>query len=162
MRTTHAHASSEPIGGENDHMSSQQNHDLEARPASAGAPMHAGDVGEAGGILDAEVLNDLRALGGEDEPGLLTELIDIFLADAPKRLQEISTGLGANDLKTVERAAHTLKSSSANIGAIGLSKLCKEMEEIARERKLESMPSLLTRSTRAMSEVESALRAIQS
>jgi HPt (histidine-containing phosphotransfer) domain-containing protein len=139
-------------------MSSQQNHELGSRHASGGASSASG----TGGVLDAEVLNDLRALGGEDEPGLLAELIDIFLADAPKRLNEISTGLGANDLKSVERAAHTLKSSSANIGAIGLSKLCKEMEEIARDRKLDAMPSLLTRSTQAMNEVETALRAIQS
>jgi HPt (histidine-containing phosphotransfer) domain-containing protein len=146
-----------------DEMSSQHDQS-QTRPAARCVPPEEsrGISANAGGILDVEVLNDLRALGGEDEPGLLAELIDIFLADAPKRLKEISAGLNTNDLKSVERAAHTLKSSSANIGAIGLSSLCKEMEEVARNRELDAMPSLLTRSTKAMSEVESALRSIQS
>jgi HPt (histidine-containing phosphotransfer) domain-containing protein len=92
---------------------------------------------------------------------LIAELIEIFLADAPQRLHDISKGLSSGDLKTVERAAHTLKSSSANIGAVGLSNLCREMEQIAREKKLDAIPPLFTRSKEAMHEVQSALEAIK-
>jgi len=112
-------------------------------------------------VLDMRILDDLRELGGADDPALITELIDIFLADAPLRLQEISRGLSRGDLVVVERAAHTLKSSSANIGAIGLSRICREMEELARERKLERIPSLFARSEDVMNAVQSALEGLR-
>jgi HPt (histidine-containing phosphotransfer) domain-containing protein len=106
-------------------------------------------------------LDELRELGGTDDPGLIAELIEIFLIDAPLRLQEISQALDRGDLKIVERAAHTLKSSSANIGATGLSKLCTEMEQVAREQRLDAIAPLFTRSKEAMREVRTVLLAIQ-
>jgi HPt (histidine-containing phosphotransfer) domain-containing protein len=115
----------------------------------------------AGDVLDMRILTELRELGGEEDPGLIAELIDIFLSDAPQRLQDISKGLATGDLQIVERAAHTLKSSSANIGAIGLSRICREMEQIAREKKLDAIQPLLVRSKQAMSEVQSALEALK-
>jgi HPt (histidine-containing phosphotransfer) domain-containing protein len=116
---------------------------------------------QPGDVLDMRILAELRELGGEDDPGLIAELIDIFLSDAPQRLQDISRGLTSGDLATVERAAHTLKSSSANIGAIGLSRICREMEQNARERKLDAIQPLFARSRQAMSEVQSALEALK-
>jgi HPt (histidine-containing phosphotransfer) domain-containing protein len=113
-------------------------------------------------VLDERILNDLRDLGGQDDPGLLAELIDIFLQDAPQRMAEIMNGLKAGDLKGVERAAHTLKSSSANIGALGLSSMCKRMEEIARERKSEGIQALVNESALLLKDVDSALRAYKS
>jgi HPt (histidine-containing phosphotransfer) domain-containing protein len=135
---------------EHAHMSSNENH-------HDGSP-HDSRTAE---VLDMRILNDLRELGGEDDPALITELIGIFLSDAPLRLQEISRGLSRGDLAIVERAAHTLKSSSANIGAIGLSRLCREMEELARERKLEPIPSIFARSQHVMSTVQSALEGLK-
>jgi HPt (histidine-containing phosphotransfer) domain-containing protein len=110
-------------------------------------------------VLDERILKELRDLGGEDDPGLLAELIDIFLQDAPQRMSEISNGLKCGDLKIVERAAHTLKSSSANIGALGLSSVCRQMEQIARERKSDGIQALVNQSQQMMKDVDSALRA---
>jgi HPt (histidine-containing phosphotransfer) domain-containing protein len=109
-------------------------------------------------VLDMRVIQDLRDLGGEDDPGLLLELIDMFLADAPTRMAEIDASLKNGDVKTLERAAHTLKSSCANIGAMGLSALCKQMEEHARKKAFEPIPSLLSASTKSLAEVAAALR----
>jgi two-component system sensor histidine kinase/response regulator len=130
--------------------------DSEHPERHGGAPGHG-----AGSVLDLRVLDELRELGGTEDPGLIAELIEIFLTDAPQRLQEISTALSTGDLKIVERAAHTLKSSSANIGATRLSKLCKEMEEVARAQRLDAIAPLYTRSNEAMKEVRSVLLAIQ-
>jgi HPt (histidine-containing phosphotransfer) domain-containing protein len=115
---------------------------------------------ESSSVLDMRVIQDLRDLGGEDDPGLLLELVDMFLADSPARMTEIQTSLANGDVKTLERAAHTLKSSSANIGALGLSKLCKQMEELARKQTCESIPSLFEASTKSLAEVATALRAL--
>ena len=120
------------------------------------------NASERAGALDMRIIQDLRELGGEDDPGLILELIGIFLEDAPQRMDEISRGLATGDLKLLERAAHTLKSSSANIGAVGLSKICKQMEESARNQSLDGVKHLFEASTRTLTDVERALRAIQS
>jgi len=108
-------------------------------------------------VLDEGVIQGLRELGGEDDPGLLVELIDIYLADAPKRMQEIEVALASNDWKLLERAAHTLKSASANIGALGLSAICKELEAKARVCDTQVCSSLFHSSAACLSRVQSAL-----
>lgn len=112
-------------------------------------------------VVDMKVIESLRELGGDDDPGLVTELIALFLDDAPKRLAEIETALATGDSKLLERAAHTLKSSAANVGAAGLSKLCGEMEERVRSRDLAPLPQLCTSSKASFGRAADALRAIR-
>ena len=113
------------------------------------------------GAIDMRVIADLRELGGDEDPGLLTELIDLFLTDAPERVREVETGLATGDIKLVERAAHTLKSSSANIGALTLSSMCKRIEELARNQEKDAIKRLLAETTRSFSEAESALLSLK-
>ena len=113
-------------------------------------------------ILDSNVLQSLKELGGDDDPGLFLELIDLFLQDAPQRMQEIEQGLADGDIRRLERAAHTLKSSSANIGALSLSALFKRMEGEARMEQSSGLPELYARSQRLWPQVEAALRAAKS
>ena len=84
-------------------------------------------------VLDLAVIDGLRELGGEEDPGLLSELIELFLSDAPQRLQELEAALEDGDLERLSRAAHTLKSSSANLGAVAFRRLCEELERSARQ-----------------------------
>ena len=113
------------------------------------------------GAIDMRVIADLRELGGDEDPGLLTELIDLFLTDAPGRVRDVETGLATGDIKLVERAAHTLKSSSANIGALTLSSICKRIEELARNQEKDAIKRLLAETTRSFSEAESALLSLK-
>ncbi len=110
--------------------------------------------------IDPSVIDSLRELGGDDEPGLLVELIDIFLRDAPQRIGEIEAGLRNGDIELLERAAHTLKSSSANIGAPALSELCRRIELRARERSVRGLDELFEVSSELYGRVDLALRAI--
>ena len=112
-------------------------------------------------VLDARVLDDLRALGGADDPGLLTELIELFLRDAPERIAEIEGALERGDAASLERAAHTLKSSSANLGATSLSALCREIEAAARARATAGLPALVTRSRELYRRVEAELAKVR-
>ncbi len=112
-------------------------------------------------VIDMRVIADLRELGGDDEPGLLTELIEMYLVDAPARLHDVEAGLASGDIKLVERASHTLKSSSANIGAMNLSELAKRIEEFARNQDRASITPLLAETSRSFTEAESALRALK-
>ena len=109
-------------------------------------------------VLDASVLKGLRELGGEDDPGLLLELVELYLGDAPQRMAEIERALASGDWKLLERAAHTLKSASANIGALGLSSICQELELQARSGDPRRCASLRQSSAECLARVEAALR----
>ncbi|MBL8859337.1 MAG: Hpt domain-containing protein [Planctomycetes bacterium] len=113
------------------------------------------------GAIDMGVIAELRELGGEDDPGLLVELIELFLADAPLHIQEVERSLASGDIKKVERAAHTLKSSSANIGAKNLSEICRQIECLARNQEKDQISPLLAATTQSFAEVQSALRALK-
>jgi len=108
--------------------------------------------------IDGSVIQGLKDLGGEDEPGLLVELIDIFLEDAPERMKDITEGLASGDIGRVERGAHTLKSSSANIGALGLSDLCRKIVESSRTNRVDRLPDLCRQSAKSLTEASAALR----
>jgi HPt (histidine-containing phosphotransfer) domain-containing protein len=97
------------------------------------------DGGEAATVaalhntIDQSVLVGLRELQEEGQPDFLTELIDIYLEDSVKLVEEIRAAVQADDAARVRQAAHTLKGSSGNLGANGFSKLCYEMELYARD-----------------------------
>jgi HPt (histidine-containing phosphotransfer) domain-containing protein len=90
------------------------------------------DAGLGGArILDPEVIDGLLALGGDDDPGLLGELIEMYLDDAEQRMTVMLAALESGDCETVGKAAHALKSASANMGALEFSKVCLELEQNA-------------------------------
>ena len=70
-----------------------------------------------------------QAGGGSD---LLKSLIRTYLADAPARIAAIREGMVRADASAVARAAHALKSASANLGATVLARLCKDLERHCR------------------------------
>jgi CheY-like chemotaxis protein len=133
---------------------------------SSPAPERATTTMETGGtpmndvksVLDRTVIATLRELGGEDDPGLFTELVNMFLADTPERLQAMIEALDKRDPTALERAAHALKSSSANLGALGLSGLFREIEAAGREKDLARAASLVERTRPEFERVEAALR----
>ena len=76
-------------------------------------------------------LQHLKELTGSDDPEMLAELLQMYLDDAPTQLAAMEEALANQDLETLERAAHTLKSSSYTMGAIAFSEQCAELEHAA-------------------------------
>jgi HPt (histidine-containing phosphotransfer) domain-containing protein len=113
-------------------------------------------------VLDPAVLESLRSLGGDDDPGLFLEVIELYLDDSATHVRNLRSALEANDLRLLERTAHTLKSSSANVGALGFSKLCFEIEQKVRTAQLETAPSLVAAAEAQFRVVQEALRATKS
>ncbi|MEQ1892838.1 MAG: response regulator, partial [Planctomycetota bacterium] len=109
-------------------------------------------------VLDPDVIASLRELGGEDDPGLFIELVQLFLSDTPERMQQLSGALAESDPGALERAAHALKSSSANLGAMRLSALFRDIETAGREKDLGRAKSLVERSNQEFARVQQALR----
>ncbi len=96
--------------------------------AAPSAPQQTEEVAS----LDPKALQALRALQRPGRPDVLTRIIDMFNNDAPRLLGEMHAAAGAGDAEALRRAAHTLKSTSANVGATILAATCKEIEQLAR------------------------------
>ena len=73
-------------------------------------------------------MDDLRSLDSDGSNGFLKEMINIYLEESPRLISEMKAALKENQVENFTRAAHTLKSSSANLGAMALSEMCKELE----------------------------------
>jgi HPt (histidine-containing phosphotransfer) domain-containing protein len=84
-------------------------------------------------VLDAEVIEELRAIMGDEYRGL----IRMFVEDAPTHIAKLQSALAANDVPGMVAPAHTLKSSSANLGAMALSAVARRIEQGARTATLE-------------------------
>ena len=83
--------------------------------------------------LDDDALKTLRDLGGDD---FLGEVIDAFLADAPELVATLRRALGKGGSEELRRAAHTLKSNGATLGATEFAELCRTLEACAKAGEL--------------------------
>jgi len=78
--------------------------------------------------IDKTTITQLR----EDLGGDFKELLDIFLEDSPKLISAIKEAVKALDMNGVNMGAHTLKSSSGNMGAKNLFDYCKTLEGLGK------------------------------
>jgi two-component system sensor histidine kinase/response regulator len=78
--------------------------------------------------IDAEAIEHLRLLEDEEEPDIVGELVRLFLANTPPRIASMVSGVKSGDLIAVGRAAHSLKSSSAHLGAVGMQQVCEKLD----------------------------------
>ena len=81
---------------------------------------------------------EAREALGIENPADWIDLINCYLEEAPKLLFTLRQSFEQTDVKTLHRAAHTLKASSATFGANGLAQLCLQLEE---ELQAGEMPS---------------------
>lgn len=68
--------------------------------------------------------------GGDLE--FVDELVDTYLEDGRAQVEGLRSAIARGDGEAVVRAAHSLKSSSLNVGALGLGERCRALEEAAR------------------------------
>jgi len=78
----------------------------------------------------ATVASLLESVGGDEE--FLTELFAAFADEAPGLMDTIEAILVGDDFAGLHRAAHTLKSTSASLGALQLSEVSRALEESGR------------------------------
>ncbi len=84
-------------------------------------------------VIDKTTFDELKQMSGAD---FINELIDTFLEDAPKIIDELKSALKADNVDSFRRAAHSMKSNAATFGASQLAALAKELEMLGKENKL--------------------------
>jgi len=90
---------------------------------------------------------------------LLERLISTYATTATKLMADAERAMEQGDAMALRNAVHTLKSSSANLGATTLSRRFAALETYAREG---SMPPAEQEWAAACDEYERALQALQS
>jgi two-component system sensor histidine kinase BarA len=82
-------------------------------------------------LIDRETYDRLfEATGGD--LAFMDDLVDTYLADADEQLEAMRSAAANDAPEALLRPAHTLKSSSANVGALGLAEECRSLEMDAR------------------------------
>lgn len=109
-------------------------------------------------VLDMTVVEELLSLADDGDPELLLDLIQMFLDDGPGKVQAVVAGVAAGDFDQAERAAHSLKGSSGNLGARLLQNVCEEMQLATRNHRLEDSRRLAPQVAAKFAEAEVALR----
>jgi HPt (histidine-containing phosphotransfer) domain-containing protein len=83
--------------------------------------------------LDHKAIDAIRAIPA---PDLLKRMIRLYDEHTPRLIQEGRAAIDAQDAQRLSVAAHELKSSSANLGAQRLTRLCRECEHAAKRGEL--------------------------
>jgi HPt (histidine-containing phosphotransfer) domain-containing protein len=87
-------------------------------------------------LIDVAVFQELREMVNDDD--ILENVIDSYTEETPKLLQAMDTALARlhrvavdnNEAMVLQRSAHTLKSTSATLGATHLAELCGDLEAL--------------------------------
>lgn len=112
------------------------------------------------GVIDREVLDNLvEAVGGDGE--FLAELLETFYVDTPQLFSTMHAAMETQDADEFRRAAHTLKSNSANFGAMDLSRTAKTLEDMGKAGELEQAGEVLAAAETEYEKVKTALETIQ-
>jgi len=83
--------------------------------------------------LDAASLQRLRELDPGGRNGLIGRVLDTYASSLARHAAELAQARASGDHAALRMVAHTLKSSSASVGALELSHACAEVERLARE-----------------------------
>ena len=86
--------------------------------------------------MNQEVVQDLiEMMGGE-----FTDLVRVYLEDTPRSVELLERAAAIGDNDGLVAPSHSLKSTSANLGALGLSEMAKRIEHGARSHNLSADP----------------------
>lgn len=111
-------------------------------------------------IIDPQAIENLRALNPGDNDEFLREIAGIFLEDTPLRIKELDESLAAGDVSKFTRAAHSIKGSSSNLGAVALRAAAEKLEHESRSKGLGGVAPLMAAIRGEFGRAEAELRKI--
>jgi CheY-like chemotaxis protein/HPt (histidine-containing phosphotransfer) domain-containing protein len=109
-------------------------------------------------VLDTKALEELKDIVCSNDLEEFIQLIECYLEDTPERFQAINDAISQKNAKKLQLEAHTLKSSSAIVGAKNLSLICKKLEDLGRNENISDAPLLLSQAMTEYQQVDAALK----
>jgi len=116
-------------------------------------------------VIDPVIIAGLRQLRMPGKSDALGDLIDLFLQEAPGRLEAIEKAITRNDVNSLAstiNGAAALKGSALNLGARNLAALCDEIEQTAKTGLLSDAAPLMDKAKQEFAQVRDALAKIKS
>jgi two-component system, sensor histidine kinase and response regulator len=107
--------------------------------------------------VNAEALDRLRELSDGDALSFLKDLLGTYQNDTTQRLTVLRAACAAADAGGLRRAAHAIKGSSLNVGALHLADLCQQVELLAESGALDAIAGLVTQIGQEFERVKAAL-----
>jgi HPt (histidine-containing phosphotransfer) domain-containing protein len=104
-----------------------------------------------------EIRNAMVSFGDD----FMIDIIDVYLSDAPARIAELRAAHTSGNAEVFTRAAHTLKSSSACVGAQHFSNLAKAIEMSSREGSMAGLTDQVARLETEFLQVKAALEEVR-
>jgi HPt (histidine-containing phosphotransfer) domain-containing protein len=98
---------------------------------------------EASLIVDVKAWKSITSLQRPGKADPLAKILSLYLADSQDLVNTLHQGMVDGNAQTVNQAAHSLKSRSSVLGAVSLSKLCRQLEELSRHGQLKEAEPLL-------------------
>ncbi len=106
-------------------------------------------------VLDESIINRLSTRKKKDGSVLLDTVVNVYLQQSSNLLNSLSDATRQEDVESIREISHALKSSSINVGAMGLSTLCQQLESNCECGQINSQ--LIDQVHQAYSSVKSAL-----
>ena len=96
-------------------------------------------------VLDPACLERLHELDPQGTNRVVERVLRAFEASLQRLLPQAVQALGSDDHEAVRHVVHTLKSSSASVGALELSRCCSEIENRLRAHQFDGLAQMLSR-----------------
>ena len=93
-------------------------------------------------VIDTAPLDAIRAVQPPGGESLLGRIIDLYIEESARLKAQIAVGIERGDGNLVRESAHSLKSSSANVGATRVAGLSRDLETLGRAGDLEEADML--------------------
>ena len=94
-------------------------------------------------IIDRERIDEIKSIRTQSQPSLLTRIIMHFQKDFPVKIATMREGVRAGNALQVRRAAHALRGSSTQVGAVVVAGVCEQIELLAIDESLEGTNHLV-------------------
>lgn len=111
-------------------------------------------------VLDEQALDRLRELDPNGENKLMERVVSAFETSVSRLMPQLEEAMASLQLAGIRHVAHTLKSSSASIGALELSRICADVEAMARQQQTDGMPGRVAELQAEVETVRVALKQV--
>jgi len=111
-------------------------------------------------VIDPQAIENLRSLNPGDNDEFLRELTQIFLEDTPQRIAELEQSLASGDAARFTRAAHSIKGSATNMGAMLLRGAAEKLEMHSRKEGMVAVDEMIGSIRQEFARAKAGLEAI--
>lgn len=108
-------------------------------------------------VVDLEAINNLRSLGDEGDDTFLNEIIGIYLEDTPLRIADLKAAFASGETPLFTRSAHTIKGSSANVGAARVRGIAEQIEHRSKAEPIAGLSGMIAELDAAFADAAAAL-----